>query len=162
MKRTSTIGKKIGFSLLSLVLIGVFCAVILSSAFVIYATQGIDASLDMEALVSRQGRTTKLYYKDTDGNDIEMEDERLYGSENRIWISLEDIPIHVQNAFVSIEDHRFFEHAGVDMKRTAGAVLSFVAPSGKAYGGSTITQQLIKNLTGENTVAPKRKITVTL
>lgn len=159
MKRTSTIGKKIGFSLLSLVLIGVFCAVILSSAFVIYATQGIDASLDMEALVSRQGRTTKLYYKDTDGNDIEMEDERLYGSENRIWISLEDIPIHVQNAFVAIEDHRFFEHAGVDMKRTAGAVLSFVAPSGKAYGGSTITQQLIKNLTGENTVAPKRKIT---
>lgn len=159
MKKHLTIGKKIGFSLLSILLIGVFCALILSSVFVIYAKKGIDASLDMDMLASRQGRTTKLYYKDAEGNAVEMEDERLYGSENRIWISLEDIPVDVQNAFVAIEDHRFFEHSGVDFKRTAGAVLSFVTPSASSYGGSTITQQLIKNLTGDNTVTPKRKIT---
>lgn len=159
MKKQSTIGKKIGFSLLSLLLIGVFCALILSSAFVIYATQGIDAELDMDMLVSKQGRTTKLYYKNADGEAVELENERLYGAENRIWIPLENIPIDVQNAFIAIEDHRFFEHSGVDLKRTAGAVLSFITPSGASYGGSTITQQLIKNLTGDNTVTPKRKIT---
>ncbi len=159
MKTKTTLGQKIGFSLLSLLLIAFFCVLILSSAFVIYAEKGIDATLDMDMLIGRQGRTTKLYYRDADGNAVELENERLYGAENRIWVALEDIPIDVQNAFVAIEDHRFFEHSGVDLKRTAGAILSFVTPGKSAYGGSTITQQLVKNLTGDNTVTPKRKIT---
>ena len=154
-KIRSAVGRLAAFFLLT----GLFCALILSSAFVIYAIKGVDATLDMDMLIENQGRTTKLYYTDADGNAVEMEKERLIGSENRIWISLENIPVEVQNAFIAIEDHRFFEHKGVDIRRTAGAVLGFFSSGAKQYGGSTITQQLIKNLTGDNSVSPKRKIT---
>ena len=159
MKTRHKIRNAVGRIFICFLLIGFFCTLILSSAFVIYATKGIDASLDMDMLVSNQGRTTKVYYTDAEGNAVEMEDQRLIGSENRIWIPLEKIPTDVQNAFIAIEDHRFFEHKGMDMKRTAGAILGFFSGGAKHYGGSTITQQLIKNLTGDNSVTPKRKIT---
>ena len=159
MKTRHKIRNAIGRIIACFLLIGFFCTLILSSAFVLYATKGIDASLDMDMLIEGQGRTTKLYYTDGEGNAVEMEDQRLIGSENRIWIPLEKIPVDVQNAFIAIEDHRFFEHKGMDLRRTAGAILGFFSGGAKRYGGSTITQQLIKNLTGDNSVTPKRKIT---
>ena len=159
MKKQHTIRNAMGRIFAVLILTGIFSTLILSVSLVLYASKGIDSSLDLNMLVDHQGRTTKLYYRGTDGEWTEMEDQRLFGSENRIWISLENIPVDVQNAFIAIEDHRFFEHPGVDIRRTAGAVLRFFSPNGTHYGGSTITQQLIKNLTGDNTVTPKRKIT---
>jgi len=159
MKKRHKIRNAVGRILLFLILTALFCTLILSTAFVLYATKGVDAALDMDMLVANQGRTTKLYYRDAEGNDVEMEDQRLIGSENRIWIPLEKIPIEVQNAFIAIEDHRFFEHKGMDLRRTAGALLGFFSGGSKQYGGSTITQQLVKNLTGDNSVTPKRKIT---
>lgn len=140
-------------------LIILFCAIILSCALVLYATKEIDSKLDLDMLIAEQGRTTKLYCIGEDGEAVELEDQRLHGTENRIWISLSDIPENVQNAFIAIEDHRFYEHHGIDVRRTAGAVLSFLSPGSGDYGGSTITQQLIKNLTGDNSVTVKRKIT---
>ena len=157
MKRNH--GKRFGRIVLAFFLVIVFCAVMLTSSFVIYATQGIDASLDLEMLTANQGRTTKLYYYDGDGNAVELENERLHGAENRIWIPLSEIPKDVQNAFIAIEDHRFYEHQGVDFRRTSGAILGFLSGGGLSYGGSTITQQLIKNLTGDNKVTVKRKLT---
>ncbi|MBE6666652.1 MAG: hypothetical protein E7603_10665 [Ruminococcaceae bacterium] len=159
MKKQHKIRSAFGRILAVLILTALFSAVILSSAFVLYATKGIDASLDLNMLIDNQGRTTKLYYHNADGEWIEMEDQRLFGAENRIWTMLENIPIDVQNAFIAIEDHRFFDHCGVDFRRTAGAILGFLSPGGAGYGGSTITQQLIKNLTGDNSATPKRKIT---
>ena len=159
MKKQHKIRGALGRILAALLLTGVFSTIILSFAFALYATKGIDSSLDLNMLIDHQGRTTKLYYRDANGESVEMEEERLFGTENRIWISLENIPIDVQNAFIAIEDHRFFEHNGVDFRRTGGAILGFFSPGGANYGGSTITQQLIKNLTGENSATPKRKIT---
>ena len=159
MKKQHKIRNAAGRIFLVLLLTALFSTAILSSAFILYATRGIDASLDLNMLIDNQGRTTKLYYRDGEGIFTEMEDQRLFGSENRVWIALENIPTDVQNAFIAIEDHRFFDHNGVDFKRTSGAVLGFLSPNGAHYGGSTITQQLIKNLTGENSVTPKRKIT---
>ena len=159
MKKQHKIRNALGRIFLVFLLIALFSTVILSSVFILYATKGIDASLDLNMLIDNQGRTTKLYYRNAEEILTELEDQRLFGAENRIWIPLEEIPLDVQNAFIAIEDHRFFEHCGVDFKRTAGAILGFLSPNGAHYGGSTITQQLIKNLTGDNTVTPKRKIT---
>ena len=158
MKKQHKIRNAIGRIVAVFILTGLFSTLILSASLVLYATKGIDSSLDLNMLVDNQGRTTKLYYQDEDGTFVEMEEQRLFGSENRIWVSLEDIPVDVQNAFIAIEDHRFFEHCGVDIRRTVGAILGFFSSGGSHYGGSTITQQLIKNLTGDNTVTPKRKI----
>ena len=103
MKTRHKIRNAIGRIIACFLLIGFFCTLILSSAFVLYATKGIDASLDMDMLIEGQGRTTKLYYTDGEGNAVEMEDQRLIGSENRIWIPLEKIPIDVQNASLIVE-----------------------------------------------------------
>ncbi|WP_241024615.1 transglycosylase domain-containing protein [Burkholderia sp. Ac-20365] len=63
---------------------------------------------------------------------------------NRVWMKLSDISPHVVDALISTEDHRFYEHHGIDFKRTAGAALHTF--SGDRQGGSTITQQLARNL----------------
>ena len=79
------------------------------------------------------------------------------GSENRDWAPLDEIPKDLQNAFIAIEDIRFYSHNGVDIKRIAGALVSNLTSS-SVEGGSTITQQLIKNsmLTSERSY--KRKL----
>lgn len=91
------------------------------------------------------------------GETVEL--EKLYDTENRIWVSSGEIPENLKNAFVAIEDERFYSHKGVDIKRFTGAVFQYVTHKGNSrYGGSTITQQLIKNLTKDDDYSSKRKI----
>lgn len=74
-------------------------------------------------------------------------------------VSLSDIPDNLKNAYISIEDERFYKHGGIDIKRTGGAIFSYVFHGGSSsYGGSTITQQLVKNLTGDSSSTITRKI----
>ena len=74
-------------------------------------------------------------------------------------VDIEDMPENLVDAYVSIEDERFYSHHGVDIKRTGGAILSYITSFGhSSYGGSTITQQLVKNLTGDTTDSITRKV----
>lgn len=86
----------------------------------------------------------------------------LNGEEKRKWIDLGDMPDNLVKAFVAIEDERFYEHHGVDIQRTVSAtikwVLSKIGIGEEGHGGSTITQQLIKNLTNENEREWTRKV----
>lgn len=88
----------------------------------------------------------------------------LSSDENRIWVDLDATPKNLQNAFIAIEDERFPIHNGVDIKRTLKATLTYfldklTGKSGQAsLGGSTITQQLIKNITGDDEQTISRKI----
>ena len=80
---------------------------------------------------------------DKDGNEI----ANVSGEEKRRTVSLSEIPKTLQDAYVAIEDKRFYQHKGVDIKRTVGATVTYIINKGhSSYGGSTITQQLIKNL----------------
>ena len=81
----------------------------------------------------------------------------LYGDENRVWVGLDEIPEDLQNAAVAIEDKRFYKHNGVDWVRTAKAI-SLMFTGQDIQGGSTLTQQLIKNMTSDDEVTVKRKI----
>ena len=100
--------------------------------------------------------TSFIYYTDENGQEVEY--QQLSGKENRIWADIEDISTYVQDAFVAIEDERFWTHPGFDFKRTAGAVINYVFKRNNSYGGSTITQQLIKNITGDDDVSVTRKV----
>ena len=74
-------------------------------------------------------------------------------------LSSSQIPEKLKNAYVAIEDERFYKHSGVDIKRTTSAIASYVIHFGSSsFGGSTITQQLVKNLTGDSTDSITRKI----
>src|SRR5699024_4115876 len=81
------------------------------------------------------------------------------GDEKRIWLDYEEIPEYAINAAIAIEDQRFREHHGVDWKRTGGAVIYMFFGMDNTFGGSTITQQVVKNITGDNQNTVKRKIT---
>lgn len=96
---------------------------------------------------------------DSEGNII----ANLAGDENRKTIGINDMPEYLPEAFISIEDERFREHQGVDIKRTAAATVNYIANKlfkvgSSSFGGSTITQQLVKNLTNEKDDSPSRKI----
>lgn len=101
-----------------------------------------------------------VYANDADGNAIEV--EYLHDDGNREWIDAELIPDVARDAAIAIEDERFYKHRGVDIKRTGGAVLGWISAklTGKAptYGGSTITQQVIKNITQEKDRTVTRKV----
>ncbi|MCL1935436.1 MAG: transglycosylase domain-containing protein [Defluviitaleaceae bacterium] len=75
------------------------------------------------------------------GNEI----ARFLSEENREFVYLSQIPLHLQQAFIAIEDQRFFEHNGVDIRGTLRAIYVTLFVDGRMEGGSTITQQLIKN-----------------
>ena len=92
---------------------------------------------------------------DMDGNEI----AKLGCERKNQTIALSELPDNLKNAYVSIEDERFYKHSGIDIKRTGGAIASYVFHFGKSsYGGSTITQQLVKNLTGDSTDSITRKV----
>jgi len=107
-------------------------------------------TLDL-TLLDDQDKTSFLY--DTQGNVI----TDYKGTENRIMVNISLMPENLRNAFVAVEDARFYTHNGIDIKRIIGSfVNNFV--SGSQQGGSTITQQLIKNTVLSNELSYKRKI----
>lgn len=111
------------------------------------------SDIDLDEYMITDNISTIFY--DKDGKQIGM----AHSGENRTVVHLEDIPIDLQKAFISIEDERFYDHNGIDYKRTAGAIFNYVKTLGKgSYGGSTITQQLIKNVTDDRDKSPVRKI----
>ncbi len=92
---------------------------------------------------------------DTDGKTI----AEIGNSKIKSHISISEIPDYLKNAYISIEDQRFYKHSGVDLPRTSAAILSYVKNLGSSsFGGSSITQQLVKNLTGDNSSKITRKI----
>lgn len=124
------------FILLCIVVAGIF-------AGLFFGLFGDDFKISKEDL-----ELSKLssFAKDKDGNIIAT----ISGEENRQIITLADMPDYLPKAFVSIEDERFYKHHGVDWKRTIGATVQYIFNRGSSsYGGSTITQQLVKNLTNE-------------
>lgn len=107
-------------------------------------------TLDLAAL-DAQDKTSFVY--DSEGNLI----TDYKGTEDRIMVSIDEIPEMLQNAFIAVEDARFYEHNGVDVKRIVGALVANFT-SGSTQGGSTITQQLIKQTVLSSEQSYKRKL----
>lgn len=147
-KALSNFGKVILGAVMVIGVVGIVCFSVLAiyGYSVVYGDPVFD--LTTEAKVG-QNQTSFIY--GYDGDDV-VEITRLHGEENRIWVNLDDMSKYVPEAFVSIEDKRFYKHHGVDWIRTIGVFIK-----NNDQGGSTITQQLIKNLTDDNKVTYVRK-----
>jgi len=127
------------------IVVGMFCGLF-----------GTEFKITKDDLLINISNSTVL---DSDGNVISV----LGASENRKIISKSEMTEYLPKAFVSIEDERFYSHHGVDIKRTAAATVTYIFNRGtSSFGGSTITQQLIKNITDETDnsglAGAKRKI----
>ncbi len=153
--------------LLTVLLIGMITGIIVGTVFCLYIKNYVDPNLDASLLVTQgTDTTTRIYYTDYAseedringiGTDVEIENQRLYGSDNSIWASYDQFPEQLVEAYISIEDERFWSHNGVDWIRTSAAVFGFFFGEGD-FGGSTITQQLIKNLTDDDDATIQRKV----
>ena len=144
--------------LVTVFLIGTICALIVGTTFALYLSSYVDSSVEeFDLLASEQKQTSQIFVDDGSGNLDELEDEKLYAKENRVWVDFDDIPQQLIDSYVAEEDKRFFDHNGVDWIRTAYATVQFVVGQADT-GGSTLTQQLIKNITGDDDNTPQRKI----
>lgn len=107
------------------------------------------------------GTSSEIFYINEETGEEEYVATITDGA-NRKWVDFEEIPKDIQHAFVSIEDERFYKHSGFDLLRTTKATVMYVwgkvTGNGSDFGGSTITQQLIKNATGDWDNTPARKI----
>lgn len=147
---TSAVFKIIGTIFLIIITTGLLFACI----FAYYVKTCIIPSVGVDVDDYTLKQSSIIYYEE-DGQWKEL--VTLSGSEKRILVDYEDIPWYMEKALVAIEDHRFYDHKGVDWFRTVGAFARMFT-GGSMYGGSTITQQLIKNLTKQDDITVQRKL----
>ena len=159
-RKGTGIGHLLSRILITLVLIGVLCGCFCGIAFAMYVHIYINPSAQETAAEISKGLGLNLnsfiYAKESDSDEYTLY-ETIKGKENREWVDSDKIPDTLKNAVVAIEDERFYKHHGVDWVRTIGAVKGWLF-GGTQYGGSTITQQLIKNITADNDYSVKRKV----
>ena len=151
----------ISTTLLSLFLVMVITGTIVATALTVYVLDFMDDSTNITLQELESGSDTYFYgiQKDEDGDEEIVILNRVKTDVQRIPVSIDRIPQHVRDAFVYTEDERFYLHEGVDYKRTLSAFMNmFLHFYDTNQGGSTITQQLIKNLTGDDEQSPQRKI----
>lgn len=156
-RKTKSNRKKMDPKKKKTILIGVLLVILIGLGILFGMLYGIikEARLDVADLALKYENSVML---DINGNVI----AELSGDENRKFIKMSEMSEYLPKAFVSIEDERFYDHMGVDVKRTLGAtakyVLSKIGIGSSDYGGSTITQQVVKNITEEKDRTWQRKV----
>lgn len=153
-RRVRRVGSAALKCLLTIFLVGIITASIVAcvvAAYIVSTYKDIDIP-DLNDLSLNE--SSVIYVKNASGEDVEF--QRVEGA-NSVWKSIDEIPENMQNAVIAIEDKRFYKHHGVDWQRTIAATVNQLLGGG-SFGGSTITQQLIKNVTNDNEVSIPRKI----
>ena len=155
-------GKQILKILALILLICVTLLLLVLLVMIIYAKGNVSYEADEALFISaKENKGVKLYYNATPDKDKYTACELCTvtaSSERRSWLSYDEIGDNIKRAFLSAEDREFFDHQGVNFKRTAYAALNYAFGSKKRFGGSTITQQVIKNISGDDEFSLKRKI----
>ncbi len=141
----------------TILLIFITTGLIFTCIFAIYVKTNLSKDFDVPVKDFTLNLSSKIYYKDKATNEYK-ELSSLYSGENRVWVDYKDMPVYLEKAVVSIEDKRFYKHKGVDWYRTGGAVVNMFFGMKDTFGGSTLTQQLIKNITQNDEVTVKRKL----
>ncbi|MDD4699788.1 MAG: transglycosylase domain-containing protein [Oscillospiraceae bacterium] len=148
----------VGKVILTTFLVFIITGCLVMGAFAVYVLGFIDDTMQDNLDSLTLDFTTTVYVQDSNTGEF-VEYQRLHGNANRIWVGFDKMPENLKKAFVAIEDKRFYTHNGVDWKRTFSAFANmFFHLYSSNQGGSTITQQLVKNLTGDKDRTPMRKI----
>ncbi len=107
---------------------------------------------------SRSFESTRFFANASDGEEYEPVAIEISGSIRKVHYSLDEISTYLKEGFIAVEDKIFYEHSGVDLKRTLMATANYIMGKEKTFGASTITQQVVKNISGDNQLSVKRKI----
>lgn len=161
-KRPGAVGRffgAIGRAFAIMIFIGMITGSIVVSIMALYVFNSLDGApvVDLSNVEVNLNNTSYIYVTDPETQEQTVVKE-LYSGQNREWVSYDQIPDMIVNVTVAAEDKRFREHHGVDWLRTVKSTLGYFGGSSRVQGGSTITQQVIKNLTGNDEVTPERKV----
>jgi len=160
--------QKVWQIILTCFLVGLITVSIVVGCFLVYAFTMVDGTVEQNLNDLQINFTTSVYVENKKGEWEEY--KRLHGEYNRIWVDYDEeavenedkdykgIPGDLAHAFIAIEDKRFESHYGVDWKRTFAAFVNEFVPMRSKFGGSTITQQLVKNLTDDRDQKASRKV----
>ena len=164
--------KRLNSTLKTVLIVFLVCTILgctAVGAFVGYVFLFIDGTMHEDLNTLKLNYATTIYVENDEGEWVEY--QRLHGSENRIWVAYDKdkaekddakyngIPQNLADAFVAVEDKRFFDHEGIDWRRTASAFITMVTNrTTSGHGGSSITQQLVKNLTDDRDRSATRKV----
>lgn len=140
----------------TVMVIGVVSLLVFVGVLGDYLENDVLPNADAELNRILQKQNTMAYYVDANGN-IQLL-QKIYADVESQWASFEEIPDAMKYAAVAIEDHRFYEHQGVDWITTVKAFANMFLGSKSQFGGSSITQQLIKNYTDYDDVTVQRKV----
>lgn len=147
--------------LLTILLIILLTGLLFICIFAYYVKTSLMEDLKVTLSDFKVELSSTIWYQDPDaaGTDDEWKElSLLYGTQNRIWVDYDQIPINLEHAVVAIEDKRFYEHHGVDWYRTVAAFANMFLTMKNDFGGSTVTQQLLKNITGYDDITVQRKL----
>ena len=144
--------------ILTLTVVILVIILLLTIGIATYVKTVTDEKLDISLFTIEKAHSATKVYVMEEGEWVEWCEERILGEHNFEFVSIENVPKNLINAFVAIEDKRFFVHRGVDWYRTLGAAANYLLHFDSRFGASTITQQLIKNVTGEDELSVERKI----
>lgn len=149
--------KKILTILLAIAFTGFMTCVIIGVSVLSHmiSTANGERIIDLDFYKENQDQTTIIYAKNEEDKFVEL--TKLHGEENRVWVDIEDMSEWMGKAFVALEDKRFYDHGGVDWYSSTFGVVKTIISTGDVRGGSTITMQLIRNLTGEKGITLNRK-----
>lgn len=149
---------------ITLLLICAITGIIVVTAFAVYVNNYVDPTFDTDLIITDTNKTSQLWYMDYSdrehriGEALEVDDQVLVGEEYSLWAKYNELPEDLINAFIAIEDQRFRSHKGVDWFRTVAAAANQVLHIKATFGGSTITQQLVKNTTHDDDFTIQRKV----
>ena len=144
---------------ITLLLVFLTTGLLLMCIFAMYVKTCLtEEMLDLTPEELTSAMSSHILVETSVGSDQWQEIAVLYSDENRVPIDYDQIPLNLEHAAVAIEDARFYRHKGVDWYRTVGAFVNMFLGMRNNFGGSTITQQLIKNLTGKDDITVQRKL----
>ena len=127
---------------------------------VFYVYGGINFEADEKLFESAAGYHSTTFYVNEaeDGEKYEPVAIEISGTMRKIFYSYEEISPYLKNGFVAVEDKIFYKHKGINLKRTFLAAFNYVFKKEKRFGASTITQQVVKNISGDNQLSLRRKM----
>ena len=156
-KKKRSAAKNVLFWIGTLMLIGILTVAMFVGIFLTYVNRSLKGHEEVDITAYDASVSSELYLKNPSSGEWEMYDTLFLNAENRIWVTLDEIPKNLQNAAIAIEDKRFESHHGVDWIRTIGAI-KYTLTGKNVQGGSSITQQMLKNATGDNQNTVRRKV----
>lgn len=130
-------------------------------AVTVFAKKNVDLSADERLFQGMKGQNVTEYYAAESFSDKTpvLSESVSYCENKKLWTSIEECSRYLTEGFLSVEDREFYRHHGVNIKRTLYALSNSVFHFKRTFGASTVTQQVVKNISGDNEVTFRRKLT---